>query len=174
MLPLWFALLIKCLLATRVCWTPGAHGVFSELSQHCHFCFTVESVGMCQTTFGLKPSCSQFWRGNWHANTALTRIKFCKCLYSPHFQDSVIASVKRSFQLLQQIQKEWSRLLVEECCVLVELSHLHNLCQVRLKALLVALVTPHAPFRHLISVFLLFWQLPGNRQLDLPVDLISV
>ncbi len=42
------------------------------------------------------------------------------------------------------------------------------------EAVLVAVVTPNAPFRHLIFVFPLFWQLPGNRQLDLPVDLISV
>ena len=42
------------------------------------------------------------------------------------------------------------------------------------EAVLVAVVTPNAPFRHLIFVFLLFWQLPGNRLLDLPVDLISV
>ena len=38
------------------------------------------------------------------------------------------------------------------------------------EAVLVAVVTPNAPFRHLIFVFPLFWQLPGNRQLDLPVD----
>lgn len=42
------------------------------------------------------------------------------------------------------------------------------------EAVLVAVVTPNAPFRHLILVFPLFWQLPGNGQLDLPVKIISI
>lgn len=38
------------------------------------------------------------------------------------------------------------------------------------EAALVAAVTPNAPFRHLIFVFTLLWQLPGNGLSDLLAD----
>lgn len=41
----------------------------------------------------------------------------------------------------------------------------------RTETVLVAVMTPNAPFRHLIFVFPLFWQLLGNMQSDLSVDL---
>ena len=63
--------------------------------------------------------------------------------------------------------------LVEECDGILPVELAHSLPS-HTEAVLVAVVTPNAPFRHLIFVFPLFWQLPGNRQLGPLVDLMSV